>query len=88
MAYSGEKSDVSRDSDNSDNLPEVVRVSKKKTSKSIFVDCIARNLVNSHDIVDKRMLKLHKIVSNSSKSRNLLDYLGVSAEVSRRFTRT
>ena len=40
-------------------------VSKKQTSKSIYAGRIAKNLINSKDKVDKRMLKLHKILENS-----------------------
>ena len=50
---------------------------KDRTNKSIYTDRIAKDLINSHDKVDKRMLKLHKIAENSSKSTDLIDYLGV-----------
>ena len=61
---------MSRDSDISDNQLEEVPVDKQQMNKNIFVDRIARGLVNSHDIVDKRILNLHKIVAHSSKSQN------------------
>ena len=61
---------MSRDSDISDNQLEEVPVDKQQMNKNIFVDRIARGLVNSHDIVDKRMLKLHKIVAHPSKGHN------------------
>ena len=49
---------------------------KKKTNKSIYRDKIAKNLVNSHDKVDKRMLKIHRIVEKSHQKVDLISYLG------------
>ena len=43
------------------------RINTEKTSKHIFIDRIARDLLNSSDQVDKRLLKLHKFVANSSE---------------------
>ena len=34
---------------------------QKRTHKSIYTDRIAKDLINSKDKVDKRMLQLHKI---------------------------
>ena len=61
----------------SDSENEKDLCSKKQTNKSMYTDKIAKLLVNSHDKVDKRMLKLHKIAEKSSKSTDLIDYLGV-----------
>ena len=60
----------------------------KKTSKTIFTDRIAVDLVNSRDKVDKRLLKLHKIASDSTQKTDLLDYLGVKDNLRRSLSRS
>ena len=49
----------------------------KKTNKSIFTDRIAKDLINSHDKVDRRLLKLHKFATGPTQKIDKMDYLGV-----------
>ena len=57
--------DADFDSSNAEDASD--RVNAKKASKRIFIDRIARDLVNSSNQVDKRLLKLHKFVANSTE---------------------
>ena len=71
MAYDHEKEILHEDSDGSESDNE----KGKKTKRSIFTDRIAKDLINSHDKVDQRLLKLHKFTTTQKIDR--MDYLGV-----------
>ena len=82
MAYDEERAVLDEDSDFSYNESNMVLQSNKKTSLSTFTDRIAKDLINSHNKVDKRMLKLHKIVETSYEKTDLINYLGVKDNLS------
>ena len=56
---------------------------KRQTSKSIFTDRIAKDLINSRNKVDIRLLKLHKIAENKYKTTDVIDLLGVKENLSK-----
>ena len=49
----------------------------KQTNKSIFTDRIAKDLFNSRDKVDQRLLKLHKFAAGPTQKTDKLGFLGV-----------
>ena len=68
-------------------IKEESKVSKHLTSKSIYTDKIAKEILNSRSKVDKRLLNLHKISENSRSSKtDLINYLGVKANLSKRLS--
>ena len=64
---SDEETTSSDDADYDSSYTESDRGNTKKVSKHTFTDRIARDLFNSSDQVDKRLLKLHKFIANSSE---------------------
>ena len=83
VAFDDEKNVMFGNSDSSNSENDEAQASKKQTNKSLYTDKIAKNLVNSHDKVDQRMLKLHKIVENSQEKTDLINYLGVKDSLSK-----
>jgi len=77
MAFSPFESDIS--------FSEIDKglVNTKQTSKSIFTDRIAKDLLNSHNKVNNRLLKLHRIANNSHQTTELIDFLGVKENLSK-----
>ena len=73
MAYDHEKEILYEDSDGSESDSE----RGKKTNRSIFTGRIAKDLINSHDKVDQRLLKLHKFATGPTQKIDKMDYLGV-----------
>ena len=73
MAYDHEKEILHEDSDGSESDNE----KGKKTKRSIFTDRIAKDLINSHDKVDQRLLKLHKFATGPTQKVDKMGYLGV-----------
>ena len=73
MAYNHEKEILYEDSDGSKSDTE----KDKKTNKSIFTDRIAKDLFNSRDKVDQRILKLHKFTAEKTQYIDKMDYLGI-----------
>ena len=73
MTYSYEKEILHEDSAGSKSESD----KNKQTNKSIFSDRIAKDLLNSRDIVDQRLLKLHKFASRPTQKTDKLGFLGV-----------
>ena len=73
MAYDYEKEFLYEDSDGSESDSE----KGQKTNRSIFTDRIAKDLINSHDKVDRRLLKLHKFATGPTQKIDKMGYLGV-----------
>ena len=74
------------DSDLSHSENDIDIDDNKQTSKSIITDRIAKDLVNSRDPVDRRLLKIHKIFAISNNKIDLIKYLGVKASLSKSLT--
>ena len=79
MAYDREKDG---DSDGSDSDNE----KGKKNNRSIFSDRIAKDLINSHDKVDQRLLKLHKMTTGPTHEIDKMGYLGVKDHLNKSLT--
>ena len=77
MLFDDENAVRSDYSDFSDSESAKNKDSNNKTIKSIYSDKIAKNLVNSLDRVDTRMLKLHRIVKKPHQKTDLINYLGL-----------
>ena len=73
MTYDHEKEFLYEDSDGSENVNE----KDKKSNRSIFSDRIAKDLINSHDKVDQRLLKLHKFTTGPTQKTDKMGYFGV-----------
>ena len=65
VAYDDKSAQINNVSDISYSENDGELANKKQTSKSIYAGKIAKNLINSQNKIDKRMLKLHKILENS-----------------------
>ena len=79
VAYDHEKDE---DSDGSESDKE----KGKKTNRSIFSDRIAKDLINSHDKVDHRLLKMHKITTGPTQKIDKMGYLGVKDHLNKSLT--
>ena len=82
MVYDHEKEIVYEDSEGSESDKE----KGKKTSKSIFTDMIAKDLINSHEKVDQRLLKLHKFATGQTQQNDKMSYLGIKDLLTSRLT--
>ena len=65
VVYNDDRANMLVESDVSYSDSEIELLDKKQTSKSIFYDQIAKDLVKSRDNTDVRLLKLHKFTQNS-----------------------
>ena len=65
VVYNDDRANMLVESDVSYSDSEIELLDKKQTSKSIFYDQIAKDLVKSRDKTDVRLLKLHKFTQNS-----------------------
>ena len=81
-----ESAALSNVSDFSDSESEENKDSDKKTLKSTNRDKIAKNIVTSHDKVDKRLLKLHSFVKKPPKKTDLIGFLGLKEALFRRMS--
>ena len=86
MASDDEAANKHGDSDLSHSENDIDIDDNKQTSKSIITDRIAKDLVNSRDPVDRRLLKIHKIFAVSNNKIDLIKYLGVKASLSKSLT--
>ena len=74
VVYDDEKTDMNEKSD-SYSESDSNQVGQERTNESFYKNKIAKDLIDSSDKVDKRMLYLHKIVEKTNKKTDLIDFL-------------